>query len=70
MKLSHLPPLERRCLTLSEVAAELALNPRRIRQLAAEGKVPRIELGWRTHLYEPEAVLAALKRIGGAGSLG
>jgi hypothetical protein len=65
MKPSVAAHLEHRCLTLRQIAAVFSINPRRLRQLAREGKVPRIELGWRTHLYEPQAVLQALKRLSG-----
>ena len=58
---------EHRCMTLRQVATILSINPRRLRQLARDGKVPRIELGWRTHLYEPQAVLNALKSLGSKG---
>jgi hypothetical protein len=63
MKPSVSNHLEHRCLTLKQVAAVLSISPRRLRQLACDGKIPRIELGWRTHLYEPQAVLHALKQL-------
>lgn len=55
--------LQPRCLTLKQLALVLSMSPRRLRELARAGKIPRIELGWRSHLYEPDAVLKALKDL-------
>ena len=52
----------RRLFTLRTMAQMVSMNPERLRSLAAAGKVPRIVIGWRTHLYDAEAVIAALRR--------
>ena len=58
---STITPLRRRLATLAELAAVTGLGPGRIRSLVAEGRIPRIELGWRTHRYDIDAVLEALR---------
>jgi excisionase family DNA binding protein len=58
-------------LRADEVAAILAITPRHVRRLAADGRLCRVRLGARTSRYTPESVealIAASNDVAPAGN--
>ena len=52
-----------------EMAALLGIPPKKLKTLACRGLVPRLILGHRSHLYDPKAVVEALKKNFGTTEL-
>ncbi len=53
----------KRLLNTVELAAELNRPVRQIRGLVQAKKIPVLKIGWRTNLFDPDAVIKALLRF-------
>ena len=53
----------KRLLDTHQLAAELNRPIRQIRGLVQAKKIPVLKIGWRTNLFDPDAVLKALARF-------
>jgi hypothetical protein len=54
---------ERNLVTAEELLTLFPITPRQLRELRFRRKIPYITLGHRTIVYEPAAVLAALRKL-------
>jgi hypothetical protein len=53
----------KRLLDTNQLALELNRPVRQIRSLVHAKKIPVLKIGWRTNLFDPDAVIKALARF-------
>jgi hypothetical protein len=53
----------KRLLDTNQLALELNRPVRQIRSLVQAKKIPVLKIGWRTNLFDPDAVMKALARF-------